>query len=42
MALQTLAVNPNASPISQTLLDKHFFRKHGRNAYYGQEKKGES
>jgi L-ribulose-5-phosphate 4-epimerase len=35
-ALHTLAVNPNAEPISQALLDKHFFRKHGRNAYYGQ------
>jgi L-ribulose-5-phosphate 4-epimerase len=37
-ALQTLAVNPSAAPISQVLLDKHFFRKHGRNAYYGQAK----
>lgn len=37
-ALQTLAVNPDAAPISQALLDKHFFRKHGRNAYYGQAK----
>ena len=35
-ALHTLAVNPSAAPISQSLLDKHFFRKHGRNAYYGQ------
>src|SRR5436309_2031498 len=35
MALSTLAVNPNASPISQAMLDKHFYRKHGRNAYYG-------
>jgi len=23
-------------PLSQTLLDKHYFRKHGKNAYYGQ------
>lgn len=37
-ALQTLAVNPAAAPISQALLDKHFFRKHGQNAYYGQAK----
>jgi L-ribulose-5-phosphate 4-epimerase len=37
-ALQTLAVNPTAEPIPQALLDKHFFRKHGRNAYYGQAK----
>jgi L-ribulose-5-phosphate 4-epimerase len=35
-ALHTLAVNPGAQPISQALLDKHFFRKHGQNAYYGQ------
>ena len=42
LALQTLAVNPNASPISQTLLDKHFYRKHGPAACYGQEKKGEA
>jgi len=37
-ALQTLTVNPGAAPITQALLDKHFFRKHGRNAYYGQGK----
>lgn len=37
-ALQTLAVSPNAAPISQALLDKHFFRKHGGNASYGQPK----
>jgi L-ribulose-5-phosphate 4-epimerase len=37
-ALQTLAVSPSAAPISQALLDKHFFRKHGRNASYGQPK----
>jgi len=37
-ALHTLAVNPSVAPISQALLDKHFFRKHGRNAYYGQAK----
>ena len=24
------------NPMSQTLLDKHYFRKHGKNAYYGQ------
>jgi L-ribulose-5-phosphate 4-epimerase len=35
-ALHTLAVNPAAEPISQALLDKHFFRKHGSRAYYGQ------
>ncbi len=36
MALKTLAVNPSASPAPAHLLDKHFFRKHGANAYYGQ------
>ena len=35
-ALHTLAVNPGVGPISQSLLNKHFFRKHGRNAYYAQ------
>jgi L-ribulose-5-phosphate 4-epimerase len=39
MALRTMAVNAGACPISQALLDKHFFRKHGRAAYYGQEKR---
>jgi L-ribulose-5-phosphate 4-epimerase len=38
MAIETIVVNADAHPISQALLDKHFFRKHGRNAYYGQEK----
>ncbi len=37
-ALQTLSLNSAAAPIPQALLDKHFFRKHGRNAYYGQTK----
>ncbi len=37
-ALHTLSVNAAAAPIPQALLDKHFFRKHGRNAYYGQPK----
>ncbi len=27
------------TPIDQNLLDKHFLRKHGANAYYGQNKK---
>jgi L-ribulose-5-phosphate 4-epimerase len=37
MALCALSVNPQAAPISQALLDQHFFRKHGPGAYYGQE-----
>jgi L-ribulose-5-phosphate 4-epimerase len=36
LAGQTLSVNPGAPPISQALLDKHFLRKHGAAAYYGQ------
>ncbi len=38
MALHTLALNPTVKPISKTLLDKHFLRKHGPGAYYGQAK----
>jgi len=37
MALDTLALNPDQPPIKQTLLDKHFLRKHGPGAYYGQK-----
>ena len=33
LAMQTLAVNPNAAPISQAMADKHFYRKHGASAY---------
>jgi L-ribulose-5-phosphate 4-epimerase len=36
MAWQTLAINPAAEPISEALRDKHYFRKHGPKAYYGQ------
>jgi L-ribulose-5-phosphate 4-epimerase len=36
MALKTLAANPGAAPISAHLLKKHFQRKHGKAAYYGQ------
>lgn len=36
MASTTEIVNETISPIPQYLLDKHFFRKHGSNAYYGQ------
>lgn len=37
-AFQTLMLNPAAEPIARALLDKHFFRKHGQSAYYGQAK----
>lgn len=36
-ALHTRLLNPQAEPIDQTLLDKHYLRKHGEEAYYGQE-----
>ncbi len=38
MAMNTLALNPSAQPVPQSLLDKHFLRKHGKGAYYGQPK----
>jgi L-ribulose-5-phosphate 4-epimerase len=38
MALYTLAIDPGAAELPQALLDKHFLRKHGPDAYYGQEK----
>jgi L-ribulose-5-phosphate 4-epimerase len=38
MALHSLALNPKLPPIPQPLLDKHFLRKHGSGAYYGQPK----
>lgn len=37
MALATEGLNPKTKPISQLLLDKHFLRKHGAGAYYGQQ-----
>jgi len=37
LALQTLAANPKARAIEKTLHEKHFFRKHGNTAYYGQK-----
>jgi L-ribulose-5-phosphate 4-epimerase len=37
MALNSLSLSPNIPPIPQALLDKHFLRKHGPKAYYGQK-----
>lgn len=37
MALFTELLNPNAAPAPQAMQDKHFLRKHGPNAYYGQK-----
>jgi L-ribulose-5-phosphate 4-epimerase len=36
MALGTLALEPGMGPVESYLLDKHYFRKHGKDAYYGQ------
>ena len=36
MALGTITINPGQEGISQVLLDKHYLRKHGKDAYYGQ------
>ena len=37
MALHTLQLSPEQPAIPQVLLDKHFLRKHGEHAYYGQD-----
>lgn len=36
-ALHTRLINPDAEPLDPPLLDKHYLRKHGEEAYYGQE-----
>lgn len=36
MAYRTELIHPSVQPAPQTLQDKHYFRKHGKNAYYGQ------
>ena len=38
MAVYTTQIAPDAQPAPQYVLDKHFLRKHGPNAYYGQKK----
>ena len=38
MAMHTLSINAESRPLARELHDKHFLRKHGRNAYYGQVK----
>jgi len=37
MNFHTLMLEPNIQPMQRELLDKHFLRKHGANAYYGQK-----
>lgn len=41
MAWHTISLNPSIS-FDQALADKHYFRKHGENAYYGQEIKNDN
>ena len=36
MAYRTIQINKDAKSVEQYLLDKHYFRKHGKNSYYGQ------
>ena len=36
MAFRCELINPEVKPAPQELLDKHYFRKHGKDAYYGQ------
>lgn len=37
MAFHTEAINKKAKPMQKVLLNKHYLRKHGKNAYYGQK-----
>jgi L-ribulose-5-phosphate 4-epimerase len=36
MAYLTCTIDPSVSRLKNTLIDKHYERKHGKNAYYGQ------
>ena len=38
MAYRTELINSAVEPAPQVLQDKHYYRKHGANAYYGQKK----
>ncbi len=38
MDFHAMALNPSLPPMQQELLDKHYLRKHGPGAYYGQDK----
>lgn len=37
MALLTRTIDSSAGPLKQEIVDKHYLRKHGKDAYYGQE-----
>jgi L-ribulose-5-phosphate 4-epimerase len=39
LAGETLRLNPKTKPMPSVLLNKHFLRKHGSNAQYGQNNK---
>ncbi|MBQ9060712.1 MAG: class II aldolase/adducin family protein, partial [Firmicutes bacterium] len=39
MAARAEMINPRIQPAPQCLQDKHYYRKHGANAYYGQKKR---
>ncbi len=38
MAYLTMGINPEAPKLKESLIQKHYFRKHGSGAYYGQKK----
>lgn len=37
MALLTEQIRPDVPRLKETLIEKHYLRKHGSNAYYGQK-----
>jgi L-ribulose-5-phosphate 4-epimerase len=37
MAYLSLQINPHAGPLKKALIQKHYERKHGKDAYYGQK-----
>lgn len=37
MATETESISHDIKPAPQYLLNKHYYRKHGKNAYYGQK-----
>jgi L-ribulose-5-phosphate 4-epimerase len=37
LASETLRIHPRVRPVTRALLEKHFLRKHGPGAYYGQK-----
>lgn len=39
LAGETLRINPGVKPMQSALLNRHFLRKHGAGAYYGQSRK---